>query len=113
MNEANDPDMFLGKGLKVADESINEDWGTTINGGVKNADEVQFRVLHEALTATLRLLGRSGEETRVEVSVGKKKKAKDLRDITDKLVACPVKLKPNWAGPKLTSRTSKEASNIK
>lgn len=40
MNESEDPDMFSGKGLNIAEEGIEEGMDATLNGGVKNADEI-------------------------------------------------------------------------
>lgn len=49
-------------------------------------------------------------EQKIEVLVGGRKKGKEkaLNEITNKLDSRPIKLNPSWAGPKLSSGSSKE-----
>lgn len=88
----------------------------TLEEGTKDLNKAQLCVSHENLMGDQRPLGRSGEETRVEIIVGRRKKSKEkaLKEITNKLVTRPIKLKPTWTGPKFSGGANiKEFGNLK
>lgn len=82
------------------------------SSGDKDPDVVHLNVSHVGLAKGLRPLGRPRKEMRIEVSVGGWKKARTLKDITNKVSFRPVNLGESWAGPKVRGDANNEGLKI-
>lgn len=92
----------------------NSETDLTLDGPAGRKDEITLRVSHESLTHNLCPMSNKGVADRIKLTGPNgetmKTKEKPLKEITNKLVAQPINIKPSWA--RLRRSLEKSKGNV-
>lgn len=93
-------------------EVANDGLDSTSTEVEMDEEVVRFSASHESVKLSLMPPRRPNEDPLREAMIGRKKKSRVLKEVTDNLFAMPVQMKPNAAGPTIVCGPENKARSL-